>query len=391
MGGAFASAATAPREFFPGHEPSPASSRLSPTNGRRPHSRRRFRSDGFERGSPENLAEILSEDGQAEVGYLDGGARVVEGCRSRAGGTGLEPFEIAPGAPILITGGARGITAVVAADLARRWRPTLLLIGTSPLPADEEDPATRGLTDPATLKSALWQRLSRSSGSVGPADVERAYQALRREREIRDNGRALRTAGATVEYARADVRDAAAVERQLNDWRTRFGPIAGLIHGAAVIRDKLLRDKTPDSFDQVVGTKLKGARSWPICSTIASPPHSSIGRDATATRVRPPPRMRPQQARDLARQTMAGTRCLARLGTLVGSGHGVRPQTHLGRGLGAIPRSGRARTRERAPARLQTRREVIVAGDLGPLENFVERAEEKNINHGKDKGKLIHK
>ena len=37
-----------------------------------------------------------------------------------------------------MTGGARGITAEVAFELAARYRPTLLLVGRSPLPAAEE-------------------------------------------------------------------------------------------------------------------------------------------------------------------------------------------------------------------------------------------------------------
>ncbi len=37
------------------------------------------------------------------------------------------------------------------------------------------------------------------------------------------------------------------------------GGIAGVIHGAGVIEDKLLRDKTPESFDRVFGTKVDSA------------------------------------------------------------------------------------------------------------------------------------
>ncbi len=71
--------------------------------------------------------------------------------------------------------------------------------------------------------------------------------------------RALEHLGAAVRYAQADVRDPAALGRVLDAWRDEFGPPVGLIHGAGVIRDKLLRDKTPESFDQVIGTKLEGA------------------------------------------------------------------------------------------------------------------------------------
>jgi NAD(P)-dependent dehydrogenase (short-subunit alcohol dehydrogenase family) len=109
------------------------------------------------------------------------------------------------------------------------------------------------------LKSRLLERLSAGGKAVGPADLERAYRAVRRDREIRNNLAGLRDAGAVVEYASVDVRDAAAVAQTLAAWRERYGPPVGLIHGAGVIHDKLLRDKTPESFDRVIGTKLTGA------------------------------------------------------------------------------------------------------------------------------------
>ena len=32
-----------------------------------------------------------------------------------------------------------------------------------------------------------------------------------------------------------------------------------MIHGAGLIKDKLIREKTPESFDRVLGTKVDGA------------------------------------------------------------------------------------------------------------------------------------
>ncbi len=45
----------------------------------------------------------------------------------------------------------------------------------------------------------------------------------------------------------------------LGDWRARHGDPVGLIHGAGLIKDKLIREKTLESFDRVLGTKLEGA------------------------------------------------------------------------------------------------------------------------------------
>ena len=42
----------------------------------------------------------------------------------------------------------------------------------------------------------------------------------------------------------------------LDQWRARYGEPAGLIHGAGLIKDKLIRQKTVESFDRVLETKL---------------------------------------------------------------------------------------------------------------------------------------
>ena len=51
----------------------------------------------------------------------------------------------------------------------------------------------------------------------------------------------------------------AALARVLDGWRARHGELVGLIHGAGLIKDKLIRHKTVESFDRVLETKLDGA------------------------------------------------------------------------------------------------------------------------------------
>ena len=91
-----------------------------------------------------------------------------------------------------------------------------------------------------------------------PAAIEAAYKRLLKDREIRANLDAIRAAGSAVEYRAVDVRDAAAFGALLDELNAAGG-IAGVIHGAGVIEDKLLRDKTPESFDRVFGTKVDSA------------------------------------------------------------------------------------------------------------------------------------
>jgi NAD(P)-dependent dehydrogenase (short-subunit alcohol dehydrogenase family) len=204
-------------------------------------------------------AEVFAGDGWAEVGYDHQGRRIRLGTVVRPLRPTISTIELQPGNPVVISGGARGITALIAAELARTWRPTLLIVGTTPLPHEIEPPDTSGLTGEAQIKAALHARLRREGRSGSPAEIEAAYQALRRAREVRENLAALRASGATVEYAQADVRDPINLAHVLAGWRSRYGDPAGLIHGAGLIKDKLIREKTMDSFQSVLGTKLDGA------------------------------------------------------------------------------------------------------------------------------------
>ncbi|MDB5306283.1 MAG: Phenolphthiocerol synthesis polyketide synthase type Pks15/1 [Gemmataceae bacterium] len=165
--------------------------------------------------------------------------------------------DLGPDSTVLITGGARGITARIALELARRYKPRLVLVGSSAEPA-AEPPATAGLTTPAELKAALMKQLPAEGKPAAPAAVEAVYKRLLKDREIRGNLDAIRAAGGTVEYRAVDVRDGAAFGALLDELN-KSGGIAGVIHGAGVIEDKLLRDKTPESFDRVFGTKVDSA------------------------------------------------------------------------------------------------------------------------------------
>jgi acyl transferase domain-containing protein/NAD(P)H-dependent flavin oxidoreductase YrpB (nitropropane dioxygenase family)/acyl carrier protein len=199
------------------------------------------------------LAELGDPDGPFEVGR-DGDRRVTWEVDPGPLDKDSPAVELGPNDTILIAGGARGITAKIAAELARRFKPKLVLVGSSPLPADEPTD-TAGLTSAAELKAALMKRLGADAKTAG---VEAAYKRLLKDREIRANLAAVREAGGTVEYRAVDVRDTLAFGALLDELAAAGG-VTGVIHGAGVIEDKLLRDKTPESFDRVFGTKVDSA------------------------------------------------------------------------------------------------------------------------------------
>ncbi|MEO8592213.1 MAG: SDR family NAD(P)-dependent oxidoreductase [Candidatus Solibacter sp.] len=199
--------------------------------------------------------EVLSDAAEVEVGYSRGGRVTLQ----------LEPAPLDSAAPlagaleasavVLVTGGARGITALTARMLAERYRPTLILSGRTPEPAAQESPATCGLTSAAEIKGALMAGMRQRGYTVSLSAVEHAYAQLLAEREVRANLSAIRQAGATVHYRAVDVRNAEAFGAFLDGIYETFGRLDGVIHGAGVIDDRLVADKSPDSFDRVFDTK----------------------------------------------------------------------------------------------------------------------------------------
>ncbi|HVL13596.1 MAG TPA: SDR family NAD(P)-dependent oxidoreductase, partial [Gemmata sp.] len=198
------------------------------------------------------LGELGDRSGAFEVGR-NGDRRVTWQVEPGPLTKDAAAVELGPDSTVLITGGARGITAKIAEELARRYKPRLVLVGSSPEPVAEH-PDTTPLTTAAELKAALMKLLP----DAKPAAVEAAYKRLLKDREIRANLEAIRVAGSRVEYRSVDVRDAAAFGALIDELNAAGG-IAGVIHGAGVIEDKLLRDKTPESFDRVFGTKVESA------------------------------------------------------------------------------------------------------------------------------------
>ena len=205
------------------------------------------------------LAEITGGDKELEIGY-EGSRRLTLQPRAapvdRDGSTALSPDD---SWVILVTGGARGITAEAAIEIAQLYRPTLLLVGRSPMPEQEESPETAGLPATQALKTALMDRMREAGELVTPAKVEERYARLCRDREMRSNVAAMQRAGARVHYYRAEVRDEQAFGGLIEEIYKSFGRLDGVIHGAGVIEDKLIKDKTLDSFDRVFDTKADSA------------------------------------------------------------------------------------------------------------------------------------
>jgi NAD(P)-dependent dehydrogenase (short-subunit alcohol dehydrogenase family) len=202
-------------------------------------------------------SELMAGDGLVEVGYRDGERMTLQPVAVPSGERPeSEPLD--GDSVLLVTGGARGITATAALALARRYRPSLVLVGRTEL--TDEDPELAAIDDERALKQAVLTRMRAERPDVAPAAVEAECRRLLRERQVRETLAELRECAAAVEYRVCDVRDEDAFAALVDDVYATYGRIDGAIHGAGVIEDKLVADKDAASFERVVRTKVAGAQ-----------------------------------------------------------------------------------------------------------------------------------
>jgi acyl transferase domain-containing protein/NAD(P)H-dependent flavin oxidoreductase YrpB (nitropropane dioxygenase family) len=173
---------------------------------------------------------------------------------------------------LVVVGGARGITARIAISMAAAARCRVDLIGRTPLPEGPESPVTASAADAAGIRAALI-----ASGLRSPAEIERSVSATLAAREVAGTLEKLRELGARPTYHALDVRDGEALSRLLKDIHAEHGRVDGVLYAAGIIEDKVIAEKTPESFTRVYGTKADGARAlFDGLDSLPNPPRFSV-------------------------------------------------------------------------------------------------------------------
>jgi NAD(P)-dependent dehydrogenase (short-subunit alcohol dehydrogenase family) len=156
----------------------------------------------------------------------------------------------------LVTGGARGVTAACAIELARIAGGTILLAGRSAeTPWPDDLPFA---IDLKALRGLLVERSRQAGERVTPAAIDQTARSLLAGAEIRDTLAAIRETGADAHYIALDAGNAAAVSEALVQAQARYGLITGLVHGAGVLADRLANDKTEAELRRVFAPKVGG-------------------------------------------------------------------------------------------------------------------------------------
>jgi acyl transferase domain-containing protein/NAD(P)-dependent dehydrogenase (short-subunit alcohol dehydrogenase family) len=204
----------------------------------------------------EAVASELLLDGPLEVGLTPAGRTTLKMIDlPEQPQTGAEPLHA--GDVVVISGGARGVTAAAAIALAAAYKPLLVLLGRSQ-ELQTEPEWLASLQDESQIKQAI---LEHTAEKLHPKEIEGRYRAIAAGRELKETLAKIAQAGGRALYRSVDIRDAAAVSALLAEIRREFGTIRGIVHGAGVLADRLISDKSLEQFSLVYGTKVKGLRA----------------------------------------------------------------------------------------------------------------------------------
>jgi NAD(P)-dependent dehydrogenase (short-subunit alcohol dehydrogenase family) len=155
---------------------------------------------------------------------------------------------------VLLTGGARGITAQFALALARETGCHIVLMGRTPIPTEPEAPDTATAEDRIALRRVLVTR-----GLRVPSEIDVVSSRILASRQMRATISELERLAASVTYHVADVRISGSVNAVIEEIMHRHGQLDLVAHGAGVLEDRLIADKSVASFERVWSTKVDGA------------------------------------------------------------------------------------------------------------------------------------
>ncbi len=197
--------------------------------------------------------EIIAGGPQLEVGL--GEQRITIATRPENAST-QDTLPIDNQSTIIVSGGARGVTAACLLELAKYAQPKLVLLGRTQL--IDEKPEWQNVTDKAQLLQLIRTEAQQAGEKITPKELNQRATKILTCREIRTNIAALETAGCQVHYAGVDIQNKKALTKLLQTIRQQYGSITGIVHGAGVLADKRIADKTAEQFEFVFTTKIIG-------------------------------------------------------------------------------------------------------------------------------------
>jgi polyketide-type polyunsaturated fatty acid synthase PfaA len=198
------------------------------------------------------VTELFDANTRAsEVGISESGrmALVASEASNKTAAASLDTSD-----KVLVTGGAKGVTFECALTLAKQCKSHFILAGRSQFMSPSELPQWAQNKVESELKVSAIAHLQASGDKPTPKKVDALLWPVLSNIEISNALSAFSDAGATAEYISLDVSN----QQSVADTLSAISGITGLIHGAGVLADKHIQDKTLDELNRVYGTKVGG-------------------------------------------------------------------------------------------------------------------------------------
>ena len=203
------------------------------------------------------IAELFATDKLLEVGVSEAGATETLARVTLVAGkadTRHSAANLTSADKILVTGGAKGVTFECALSLAKRSKAHFILAGRS---SQQAIPAWAQGKNNSELKAAAIAHIQSLGEKPTPKQVDALVWPVQSSLEIAAALEAFSAVGASAEYLSLDVNNPDAIASTIVPI-TELSPITGIIHGAGVLADKHIQDKTLDELARVYGTKVTG-------------------------------------------------------------------------------------------------------------------------------------
>nr|MBL0688497.1 SDR family NAD(P)-dependent oxidoreductase [Pseudoalteromonas sp.] len=188
------------------------------------------------------------------------------GSRLTLNGVVTDSYQLTAGNSIdnnsvfLVSGGAKGVTAHCVIEIAKQYQSKFILLGRSVFEKSEPSWA-QGIADEVALKKAAMQALIAIGDKPTPVKVTKFVSPVLANREIAQTLKTIKAAGGQAQYVAADVTNSEKVIAAVAPIIEEFGDVSGIIHGAGVLADKFIEQKTLAEFNAVYNTKIDGLLS----------------------------------------------------------------------------------------------------------------------------------
>jgi NAD(P)-dependent dehydrogenase (short-subunit alcohol dehydrogenase family) len=219
------------------------------------------------------ISELAVEDGGLEAGYARGRRVVARIIPCPLPDTARPPSwsSLCGESAWVVTGGARGITALCARELGSRFHMHLHLMGTTRYRKISEEWMQRYSADKYGLRSEILAGAAK--GGRNPlAAWERTEKEIRLYQTLQEH----MDAGVRFTYHRVDVTRAAALDQVLTKIRAAGLPIQGILHGAGVERASTFTRKSLQRVRATFFVKVLGLQHL-LALTVSDPLEVVIG------------------------------------------------------------------------------------------------------------------